>query len=119
MKRAVSALVVIAALGAAVVLMGAKSGGGQSKTIHIVFDNAFGLVSGGDLKIGGVKAGKTTGFSVSNSLPPKAVVTAPITAPRFTLVRKDASCRIRPQSLIGEYYVDCQPGTSNQPLPND
>ena len=119
MRRVVSALVVIAALGAAVVLMGAKSGGGQSKTIKIAFDNAFGLTSGGDLKIGGVKAGKTTGFSVSSSYPPKAIVTAKITQPGFTSFRKDASCRIRPQSLIGEYYVDCQPGTSKQPLPND
>ena len=119
MRRVVSALVVIAALGAAVVFMGAKSGGGQSKTIKIAFDNAFGLTSGGDLKIGGVKAGKTTGFSVSNSYPPKAVVTAKITQAGFTSFRKDASCRIRPQSLIGEYYVDCQPGTSEQSLPND
>jgi len=62
MRRVASILVVIVALGAAVVLMGAKSGGGQSKTIKITFDNAFGLTSGGDLKIGGVKAGKTTGF---------------------------------------------------------
>jgi virulence factor Mce-like protein len=119
MKRVVSILVVIAALGAAVVLMGAKSGGGSSKTVKIVFDNAFGLTSGGDLKIGGVKAGSTTGFSVTNSFPPKAIVTANITQPGFTSFRKDASCRIRPQSLIGEYYVDCQPGTSSQPLPND
>jgi ABC-type transporter Mla subunit MlaD len=119
MRRVISALVVIAALGAAVVLMGAKSGGGSSKTIKIVFDNAFGLTSGGDLKIGGVKAGSTTGFSVTNSFPPKAIVTAKITQPGFTSFRKDASCRIRPQSLIGEYYVDCQPGTSQQPLPNN
>jgi ABC-type transporter Mla subunit MlaD len=56
MRRVLSALVVIGALGAAVVFLGAKSGGGQSKTIKIVFDNAFGLTSGGDLKIGGVKA---------------------------------------------------------------
>jgi virulence factor Mce-like protein len=118
-KRVASILVVIAALGAAVVLMGAKSGGGQSKTIKITFDNAFGLTSGGDLKIGGVKAGKTTGFTVSNTLPPKAIVTAKITQAGFSSFRKDASCRIRPQSLIGEYYVDCQPGTSKQLLPND
>jgi ABC-type transporter Mla subunit MlaD len=119
MRRVVSALIVIGALGAAVVLMGAKSGGGQSKTIKIVFDNAFGLTSGGDLKIGGVKAGSTTGFSVTNSYPPKAIVTAKVTQPGFTSFRKDASCRIRPQSLIGEYYVDCQPGTSKQALPNN
>jgi phospholipid/cholesterol/gamma-HCH transport system substrate-binding protein len=119
MKRVASILVVIAALGAAVVLMGAKTGGGQSKTIKIVFDNAFGLTSGGDLKIGGVKAGKTTGFTVSNTLPPKAIVTAQVTQPGFTSFRKDATCRVRPQSLIGEYYVDCQPGTSKEPLPDD
>lgn len=119
MRRIVSALVVIAALGAAVVFMGSKSGGGNSKTIKIVFDNAFGLTSGGDLKVGGVKAGKTTSFSVTNSFPPKAIVTAKVTQPGFTSFRKDASCRIRPQSLIGEYYVDCQPGTSKQALPNN
>jgi ABC-type transporter Mla subunit MlaD len=119
MKRIASILVVIGALGAAVVLMGANSGGGQSKTIKIVFDNAFGLTSGGDLKIGGVKAGSTTGFSVTNSLPPKAIVTAKVTQPGFESFRKDASCRIRPQSLIGEYYVDCQPGSSKQLLPNN
>jgi ABC-type transporter Mla subunit MlaD len=119
MRRVLSALVVIGALGAAVVFLGAKSGGGQSKTIKIVFDNAFGLTSGGDLKIGGVKAGSTTGFSVTGSYPPKAIVTANITQPGFGSFRKDASCRIRPQSLIGEYYVDCQPGTSKQLLPNN
>jgi ABC-type transporter Mla subunit MlaD len=119
MRRVVSIVVVIAALAAAVVLMGAKSGGGQSKTIKITFDNAFGLTSGGDLKIGGVKAGSTTGFTVSNTFPPKAIVTAKVTQPGFTSFRKDASCRIRPQSLIGEYYVDCQPGTSKELLPNN
>jgi ABC-type transporter Mla subunit MlaD len=66
-----------------------------------------------------VKAGKTTSFDVSNSLPPKAVVTANITQAGFQSFRKDASCRIRPQSLIGEYYVDCQPGTAKEALPND
>jgi virulence factor Mce-like protein len=119
MRRILSTLVVIGALAAAVVFMGAKSGGGSSKTIKIYFDNAFGLTSGGDLKIGGVKAGQTTGFSVSDTFPPKAIVTAKITQPGFQSFRRDASCRIRPQSLIGEYYVDCQPGTAKQPLPNN
>ena len=48
--------------------------------------------------------------------PPKAEVTAEITEPGFGNFRKDASCNIKPQSLIGEYYVDCQPGTSSQKL---
>ena len=50
--------------------------------------------------------------------PPKADVTAEITKPGFGDFRKDATCNIKPQSLIGEYYVDCQPGTSTQKLPD-
>src|SRR4051812_12497111 len=119
MKRVLSTLIVFGAVAAAAVLMGAKSSGTPTKTVKIVFDNAFGLTKGGDLKIGGVRAGKTTGFSVTNSLPPKAVVTASLTQKGFQSFRADASCAIRPQSLIGEYYVDCQPGTSEATLKND
>ncbi len=35
----------------------APAAAGARKTYEIEFDNAFGLVEGGDLKIGGVKAG--------------------------------------------------------------
>ena len=120
MKRVASALVVIAALGAAVVLMGAKSSGGQSKTIKIVFDNAFGLTERRRPQDRRREGGQDHRLRRDEiRLPPKAIVTAKITQPGFTSFRKDASCAIRPQSLIGEYYVDCQPGTSQQPLPND
>ena len=44
-------------------------------------------------------------------------MTAEVTKPGFGDFRKDASCEIRPQSLIGEYYVDCQPGKSEERLP--
>src|SRR3954470_4690903 len=119
MKRVLSTLIVFGAVAAAAVFMGATANHKQTKTVKIVFDNAFGLTSGGDLKIAGVRAGKTTGFSVTNSFPPKAVVTASLTQKGFQSFRADASCAIRPQSLIGEYYVDCQPGTSEATLKND
>ena len=38
------------------------------------------------------------------------MVEVEITEPGFADFREDASREIRPQSLIGEYYVDCQPG---------
>jgi virulence factor Mce-like protein len=119
MRRILSTLAVAGTVLAAVVFMGARSGGGNTKTVKMVFDNAFGLTSGGDLRVGGVKVGKTTGFSITSSFPPKAVVTGEIDQSGFGSFRKDAHCQIRPQSLIGEYYVDCQPGTSKQPLPHD
>jgi virulence factor Mce-like protein len=113
---------VIAVLGvcaAAFVLAGAADRGSDGqKTYKITFDNAFGLTKGGDFRVGGVNAGQTTSFDVSKKKgeSPKAVVTAEITKPGFADFRKDASCEIRPQSLIGEYYVDCQPGKSDQRL---
>ena len=50
--------------------------------------------------------------------PPRtcAVVEAKITEPGFESFRADASCNIRQQSLIGEYFVDCQPGSSREEL---
>ena len=87
----------------------------RAPTYKIVFDNAFGLTEGGDFRVGGVKAGKTTTFKATSSEPPKAEVTAKITQPGFDDLRKDATCAIKPQSLIGEYYVDCQSGSRNKP----
>ncbi|HZI91959.1 MAG TPA: MlaD family protein [Thermoleophilaceae bacterium] len=116
MRRLLSAFLVVLVVGAAAVLAGAKDDGSKSKTVRIVFDNAFGLTEGGDFRVGGVKAGKTTKFSATDDSPPKAVVTAEISEPGFGDFRSDAACSIKPQSLIGEYYVDCQPGKSSEKL---
>jgi hypothetical protein len=42
-------------------------------------------------------------------------VTFTITRPGFFPFHTNAFCAIRPQSLIGEKYVDCNPGTANYP----
>jgi ABC-type transporter Mla subunit MlaD len=114
-------LVIMAVLGvcaAAFVLAGASDQSSEGRTYKLVFDNAFGLVKGGDFRVGGVNAGQTTGFDVEKKKgeSPKAIVTVSVTKPGFGDFRTDASCEIRPQSLIGEYYVDCQPGKSDQRL---
>jgi ABC-type transporter Mla subunit MlaD len=92
----------------------------QGKTYKIQFDNAFGLTTGGDLKIGGVRAGKTSSFDLKKIGDGRYVaeVTGKITVSGVSGFHKDASCEIRPQSLIGEYFVDCQPGSSKQMLPS-
>lgn len=115
----VSALCLLALTGVAVVVVGASDGAEEGqRTVHMVFDNAFGLVEGGDFRIGGVRAGQTTSFSIRGSRtgPPKALVTARVTERGFGALRRDASCTIRPQSLVGEYFVDCQPGSSRERL---
>jgi ABC-type transporter Mla subunit MlaD len=122
---------VIAACAIVVVLAGAGGKSESGKTIKIAFSNAFGLTEGGDLRVGGVIAGSTDTFDVSkgpecqlgqpNREPKRtcAIVTAKVTEPGFASFRKDATCAIRQQSLIGEYYVDCQPGSDKQVLPSN
>jgi ABC-type transporter Mla subunit MlaD len=119
MRRALAILVVAGACVAAVVLTGASEGDGATgKAYWLEFDNSFGLVEGGDVKVGNVRAGQTTEFKVDapKGEPAKALVRVEITEPGFDSFRTDAECRIRPQSLIGEYYVDCEPGAAKEEL---
>ncbi len=118
MRRLVSVAFIVAVCAAGAVLAGAKDDTAAGTTYKIVFDNAFGLTEGGDFRVGGVNAGSTTKFEATGDSPPKAEVTAEVTEPGFADFRKDATCTIKPQSLIGEYYVDCQPGTSGEKIDN-
>ena len=118
MRRLIAAGFLLAVCAAALLLAGASSDGGVGKRYNVVFDNAFGLVEGGDVKVGGVRAGRSKRFTVSDSKPPKAIVEVQITEPGFDSFRADATCGIKPQSLIGEYFIDCQPGSSPQKLRN-
>jgi virulence factor Mce-like protein len=119
-RRVAAALAVVLLVGAAALSLGAKSdddGGG--KTYNLLFDNAFGLTEGGDFKVAGVRAGSTKTFKVVKSGGrPLALVEAEVTEPGLADLRRDAQCEIRPQSLIGEYFVDCQPGTSDERIPD-
>ena len=120
MRRALSILVVLGAGVAAFMFGGASNEDSETPTYKIQFDNAFGLVEQGDFRIGGVRAGVTSAFEVVK-VDGRAVaeVAAEVSEPGFADLREDASCEIKPQSLIGEYYVDCQPGKSPERLPTD
>jgi virulence factor Mce-like protein len=116
MRAIVTTLLVFAvAGGAAFALTGAGGQGPDRPKYTIVLDNAFGLVSGEDLKVAGVRAGTITALDVDRKTH-KALVTFEITQAGFGSLRKDVTCETRPQSLIGEYYIDCKPGTSPEKL---
>jgi phospholipid/cholesterol/gamma-HCH transport system substrate-binding protein len=114
-------LIVLGICAGAFVLAGTADKQPDGQRYTIMFDNAFGLTKGGDFRVGGVNAGQTTEFDVEKKMgeAPKAEVTVEVTKPGFGNFRSDASCEIRPQSLIGEYYVDCQPGKSEERLPDN
>jgi len=114
-RRALLALVVAAALGVGwIVLSGAGSGGDDGK-YWAQFDNAFGLIQGGDLKIAGVRAGRITDIKLDRPSN-RALVGFRIDRRGFGSLRTDVFCESRPQSLIGEYFVDCRPGTARTVL---
>ena len=118
MRRIVLIPVLLVAAAAALVASGAGDGSNALKTYEIELDNAFGLVEGGDVKIGGVKAGQTTDFEITKKQPYRTIVTAEITEPGFDSLRTDGRCDVRQQSLIGEYFIDCDLGTAKKELPD-
>jgi ABC-type transporter Mla subunit MlaD len=79
--------------------------------VRAIFDNASSLVSGEDVKIAGVPVGVVSGMDVTEDN--KAAVTLRIDDDEFTPFKRDANCIIRPQSLIGEKFVECEPGTAD------
>jgi ABC-type transporter Mla subunit MlaD len=116
MRRAISILVVLGAVAAAIMLTGAGEES-KGKRYWIEFDNAFGLVEGGDMRIGAVKAGVVKTFKLTDTEPYKVAVEVEVNEPGFDSLRDDSECRIRNQSLIGEYYVDCEIGVSKTEIP--
>jgi virulence factor Mce-like protein len=115
MKRLlISAVIVLVGVGF-VVIAGGASSGNASGSYKIELDNAFGIVTGADFKVAGVPAGTIKTIAL-NQKSLHAVVTVQVTKAAFGQFHKDASCESRPQSLIGEYFIDCNPGTRQSPV---
>ena len=83
--------------------------------VRAEFDNASTIVAGEDVKIAGVPVGVVSDMNVTDDN--KAAVTLRIDNTDFTPWKQDASCTIRSQGLIGEKFVECQPGSADaEPL---
>jgi phospholipid/cholesterol/gamma-HCH transport system substrate-binding protein len=79
--------------------------------VRTIFDNASTIVPGEDVKIAGVPVGVVSDMDVTDDK--KAAVTLQIDDEKFTPFKSDASCRIRLQGLIGERFVECEPGSAS------
>jgi len=114
-KRLLGTLGVLALLGAALLASGAGGDKDSGTDYWIELDNAFGLIEGADVKVGGVRAGKITTMDIEERHM-RALVGIDINKPGFETLHSDAFCETRPQSLIGEYFVDCQIGGKGKAL---
>ena len=126
-RKALIALGLVAAIVVVVLLLGGGSGG-SGYTVRAVFDNGGYMVHGEQVRIAGANVGEITSVSVSQpgepvayrdgkmvAVPGKAILTMEISNPGFQDFRQDANCEIRPQSLIGEKFVDCNPTMPRAP----
>ena len=115
MKRVLISGALILAAVVFVVLSTGASKGTPAGTYKIEFQNAFGLVTGADFKVAGVPAGTIKAINLDQKTL-NAVVTIQVSRSGFGQFHQDASCESRPESLIGEYFVDCNPGSSGPVL---
>ncbi|HVY78913.1 MAG TPA: MlaD family protein [Solirubrobacterales bacterium] len=127
MRRALAIGALVAAVIAAVVLL-SSSGSGNDYVVRAIFDNGGFMVKGELVRVAGANVGEIE--SVGVTMPGevdsyeggkptvkegKAVIVMKITDPGFQDFRSDATCIIRPQSLIGEKFVDCRPTLPRAP----
>jgi virulence factor Mce-like protein len=115
MKRILISGALLLAAAAFVFLSTGASKGTAQGTYKIEFQNAFGLVTGADFKVAGVPAGTIKAITLDEKTL-NAVVTIEVNRAGFGQFHQDASCESRPESLIGEYFVDCNPGSSGPVL---
>jgi phospholipid/cholesterol/gamma-HCH transport system substrate-binding protein len=112
MRRLILIWCLAAALGVVVVLGVGAAGSPGGYEVRAIFDFVR-LVPGEDLKIAGARVGRVTELDVTPEN--KAAVTIRIDKAGFAPFHADARCTIRPQSLIGETFVECDPGSTSAP----
>jgi phospholipid/cholesterol/gamma-HCH transport system substrate-binding protein len=128
MRRILAITVGLLGVFLAIFLPGAiGSGSGGTYEVRAIFENGAFIVSGEEVRIAGAKVGTVQSVDVSgqneivslqggpHAVPGKAVVVLNIDNNGFKNFLSDASCIIRPQSLIGERYVDCTPTQPRAP----
>lgn len=117
-KIAVAAAVIVAVV-AAVLVVRTVNGDSGGYLVRAVFDNGAFVVPGEDVRVAGANVGSVKSIDVSmpgetvssdpstRVQPGKAIIVMKIKDQGFQDFREDASCIIRPQSLIGEKFIDC------------
>jgi phospholipid/cholesterol/gamma-HCH transport system substrate-binding protein len=127
-RRLIIAAALVAAVVVVVLLVSGGGSGSNSYLVRAVFDNGAFMVPGEQVRVAGANVGTIESVDVSMpgqtvayhegkpvSVPGKAIIVMDITDPCFQDFRSDASCQIRPQSLIGEKFVDCRPTLPRAP----
>jgi ABC-type transporter Mla subunit MlaD len=128
MRRAIVMGGLVAAAIVAIVLIASGGGSGDGYVVRAIFDSGGFMVKGEQVRVAGANVGEIESVGVTmpgeidsyeggkeQAIEGKAVIVMKITDPGFQDFRSDAGCQIRPQSLIGEKFVDCRPTLPRAP----
>lgn len=108
MRRVAAVAAALVAAGALTFALTAAGGGDGRYRVDAIFDNASFLIAGQDVRIAGANVGSVVDVTVT---PDNRARIAMEVDRRFAPFRSDADCFIAPQSLIGERFVQCVPGS--------
>ena len=128
MRKWLLAAGLVAAVVVVVLLASGGGGGSSGYVVRGIFDSGGFMVTGEEVRVAGATVGEIESVDVTmpgeidsyedgkpQAVPGKAVIAMKIVDPGFQDFRSDASCLIRPQSLIGEKFVDCRPTLPRAP----
>lgn len=125
MRRIVASICLVLGATALLVFGTGADGSGSSYEVRAIFDNGGFLVPGEEIRIAGARVGQVASVDVTSvdeevhadgsPDPGKAVVVMRIDDSGFQDFRADATCLIRPQSLLGEKFVECKPTEPRAP----
>ncbi len=118
----------VAAAIVALVLIVAGGEDDDAYVVRAIFDSGGFMVKGEEVRVAGANVGEIEDVEVTlpgevssyqdgkpREVSGKAVIVMKIEDPAFQDFRADATCLIRPQSLIGEKFVDCRPTVARAP----
>jgi phospholipid/cholesterol/gamma-HCH transport system substrate-binding protein len=112
MRRIAAIFAFLAVLGA--VVSNVASAEEETRTYKIEMYNAFGIVEQSEVRVSGVNVGEVQSLDVNEEK--RAVVTVEV-SDELAVFGDETTCSSEPQSLIAEYFIDCQP--AGKPLPEN
>jgi phospholipid/cholesterol/gamma-HCH transport system substrate-binding protein len=128
MSRRLIIGLVLAAVAILVIVLASGDGEDDGYVVRAVFDSGGFMVKGELVRVAGADVGEIESVDVTRpgeissyedgrpqAVSGKAVIVMRIDDPSFQDFRRDAGCHIRPQSLIGEKFVDCRPTLPRAP----